>query len=419
MVRESSILVVGGGISGLTTAIEAAETGYDVFIVEREAYLGGRVAQMARYFPKLCPPSCGLEINFQRIRNNPRIRWFTLAEVEHVSGQPGEFQVAVRLNPRYVQLDRCTACGECVPVCPVERPNDFNYGMDKTKAIYLSHGMALPMKYVIDEQACLGADCSKCVKACRYGAINLSMEPKTIHLSVGAIVLATGWKAYGGTSLTDLGFGKHPNVISNVMMERLAAPNGPTRGRILRPSDGREARRVAFVQCAGSRDLNHLPYCSSICCLVSLKQATYVRERYPDSQAYIFYIDIRTPGTYEDFYRRVQNGGGVTFIKGKVGRVEEDAETGDIVVSAENLLSGEKVRLQVDLLVLALGMVPEAKELRIPGLDIAHDEYGFVVADRRTGVYAAGVAKRPADVASSVRDATGAALKATHPTAKE
>lgn len=408
----ASILVVGGGITGLTAAIEAAETGYDVFIVEKEPYLGGRVAAMNKYFPKLCPPYCGLEINFRRIRTNSKIKFLTLAEIEEISGQPGDFNVVVRLNPRYVELDKCTACNECVEVCPVERSNEFNLGMDKTKAIYLPHVMALPTKYVIDDRVCLGAECAKCVKVCRYDAINLSMKPETINLKAGSIVLATGWKPYDATKIDNLGFGKNGNVITNVMMERLASITGPTCGKIIRPTDGKEVRSVAFVQCAGSRDENHLPYCSAICCLASLKQATYIRDQYPDSKVYIFYIDIRTPGRYEDFYTKVQSDEHVTFVKGKVSKIEEDPETKDLIVEADDILLGEKIRLKVDMVVLAIGMVPVARESIIPDADMAYDEYGFTMDNQKTGIYAAGVAKRPTDVASSVRGGTGAALKA-------
>ena len=399
-------------MAGLTAAIEAAEVGYDVFIVEKEPYLGGRVAAMNKYFPKLCPPYCGLEINFSRIKNNPRLKFLTMANVAEISGQPGDFNVAVRLNPRYVELDKCTACNECVEVCPAERPNEFNLNMDLTKAIYLPHVMSLPMKYAIDDKVCLGTECAKCVKVCRHDAINLGMKPKTIQLKVSSIVLATGWEPYDATKIDNLGFGKNGNVITNVMMERLASISGPTRGEIIRPTDGKKVSSVAFVQCAGSRDENHLAYCSAVCCLASLKQATYVRDQYPDSKVYIFYIDIRTPGIYEDFYVKVQSDEQVTLVKGKVSKIEEDPETKDLIVEAEDILSGEKIRVKIDMVVLATGMVPVAGASGIASADMANDEYGFTADSQKTGVCVAGVAKRPMDVSSSVRSGTGAALKA-------
>lgn len=412
--RESGILIVGGGIAGLTAAVEALEAGYDVYLVEKGPSLGGRVAQLYRYFPKLCPPDCGLEINFRRLRVSHRhFKIFTQAVVERVSGGPGHFEATLRLEPSYVLTDRCTACNKCAEVCPVERPNPFNMGMDKTRAAYLPRAMALPMKYVIDDKACLGTACAKCVEVCPTDAIDLTMKPRQVTLLVGSIVIATGWRPYDATRLQDLGFGRYPNVITNMMFERLAAPDGPTGGKLSRPSDGRAIHRVAFVQCAGSRDVNHLPYCSSVCCLASLKEATYLRERDPDSEVHIFYIDIRTPGTGEDFLRRVEGDPRVSLVKGKVARVEEDPSTKDLVVYADAMLSGSLAQVTVDLVVLATGMVPNLADATIPGLPLTLDEYGFVTEDPGAGVFVAGVAKRPTDVASSTRDATAAALKAT------
>jgi len=286
---SGSIMVVGGGISGLTTALEAAEVGYEVFIVEKNPYLGGRVAQLNQYFPKLCPPTCGLEINFRRIKDNPNIKVLTLAEVEKVSGGPGSYNVSIKLNPRYVN-ENCTCCGDCADACQAELPNEFNFGMNKTKGAYLPHEMAFPARYVLSPQIIGTEDARRCQKACKYDAIDLEMQAKTIELSVGAIVWATGWEPYDAAKIDNLGFGRYPNIITNMMLERLAAPNGPTKGKIIRPSDDKAPESVAFVQCAGSRDENHLPYCSYICCMASLKHATYIRERYPEAKIYIFIL---------------------------------------------------------------------------------------------------------------------------------
>ncbi|MCH7786024.1 MAG: CoB--CoM heterodisulfide reductase iron-sulfur subunit A family protein [Chloroflexi bacterium] len=417
--RENSVLVIGSGMAGITAALEASEAGHDVYIVEKEAYLGGRVAGLYKYFPKLCPPACGLEINFQRIkRGHKHVKFFTLAEVERVSGRPGNFDVTIKQKPRFVLLDRCTACAKCVDVCPEDRPNEYNYGMDTTKAIYLPHQMALPMKYVVDEGTCLGDTCNKCVDICPTDAIDLHMTPSTLNIKVGSIVLATGWKPYDATSIDMLGFGKYANVINNVMLERLAADNGPTKGKIVRPSDGEPAKRVAFVQCAGSRDVNHLSYCSTICCLSSLKETTYIRSQYPDSKVYIFYIDIRASGSYEDFYRKVEDDEQVTFIKGKVASVEEEPGTGNLIVVADDMINGHKVRVNVDLVVLATGMVPNTVDTKIPGLDVDYDEFGFAIEKRNSGVHIAGVTRRPMDVVTTVRDGTGAALKAAQTVTK-
>jgi len=404
-----SILVIGGGISGITAAVEAAEVGYDVCLIESIPFLGGRVIRSNQYFPKLCPPTCGLEINFKRIQANPRLKVFTLAEVEDISGKEGDYKVTVKLTPRMVNSN-CTACNECVDVCPVERPNDLNFGIDQTKAIYLPHVMAFPQRYVIDPEYCLGSECAKCVAACQYNAIDLAMPEQRLVIQAGAIVVATGWKPYDATKIETLGFGKYANVITNVMMERLAVEDGPTGGRIVRPSDDREPSSIAFVQCAGSRDKNHLPYCSAVCCLGSLKQATYVKERYPEAKVFIFYMDIRASGILEDFYLRVQGYDGVSLVRGKVARIGEDPETKDLIVEAEDTLASQKISEKVDMVVLATGIVPSIAEKGIPA-EITFDDYGFI-SSGQPGIYAAGCAKMPADVSTSVQNATSAALKA-------
>ena len=402
---SGGILVVGGGISGLTAALEAAEVGNDVFLVERNPYMGGRVAQLNQYFPKLCPPSCGLEINFKRIKNNRRIRMYTLTEVKSVSGTEGNYQVTLETKPRFVN-NNCTACNACVEACPEERDNAFNFDMDKTKAIYKPHDMAFPMKYVIDMDAC--TRCGKCVEACKYDAIELDMAPKTFTLDVSSIVWATGWNPYDPTKMDNLKFNESNAIITNMMMERLSAPNGPTEGKILRPGDNKEPESFAFVQCAGSRDENHLEYCSYICCMASLKQVTYVRERYPEAKVTVFYIDMRTPGKYEKFREQVMADENVHFIKGKVADIIPE-EDGGVTVVAENAVTGEKIQEKVDMAILATGMAPTIKgEGASFGLQM--DNNGFILNNE--GMIAAGCAKKAADVVTSNQSATAAALKA-------
>ncbi len=411
--KERKVLVIGGGISGITAAIEASEAGCDVVLVEKNPYLGGRVAQMHQYFPKLCPPSCGLEINLRRMRSSTSIECLTLSEVEKITGGPGRYRATIRRNPRRVNR-KCTACGACVEVCPVERPDEFNCGMSSTKAVYLPFDMAYPLQYVIDGSACLGTECGKCVPACPYQAIDLEMKPERLDVEVQAVIWATGWEPFDAAKIEGLGFGEAPNVISNLMMERLASSGGPTAGKIQRPSDGKGIESVAFVQCAGSRDENYLKHCSGVCCTASLKQARYVREQYPDAEIYIFYIDIRSPGRLEDFYAELQKDEKLHLIKGKVAKVAEDSASGDVVVEAEDTLSGRRIAQRVGLVVLATGIVPVDPAVRIE-LDagLRRDEHGFLTGDQPlAGLVGSGCAKRPADVASCVRDATGAALKA-------
>lgn len=409
---SGSIMVVGGGISGLTTALEAAEVGYEVFLVEKNPYLGGRVSQLNQYFPKLCPPTCGLEINFRRIKDNPRIKVLTMAEVEKVEGGPGNYTVAVKIKPRYVN-ENCTCCGACTDACQTEIASEFDFGMKQIKGAYLPFAMAFPARYVIDPQIVGTADGQRAKEACKYDAVDFEMQAKTLNLNVGAIVWATGWVPYDAKKMDNLGFGKHPNIITNMMMERLAAPNGPTLGKITRPSDGQAPASIAFVQCAGSRDENYLPYCSYICCMASLKQATYLRAQYPEAKIYIFYIDLRAPGyRYEKFYENIKKDPNVFFIKGKVAEVSEDKATGNITVVAENAVTGEKIQQAVEMVVLATGMQPTAAVNKLPGA-VKTTPDGFILNDYAAGgMFAAGCANKPADVVSSNQNATGMALKA-------
>jgi len=402
------VLVIGGGISGVTAAVEAAEAGCQVVLVEQGTCLGGRALRSHRYFPKLCPPACGLEINFRRIRNNPAIQVLTQARVEQVSGSPGAYDATIVVEPRYV-TDACTLCDKCAQVCPAERPDDFNLGLSTTKAAYLPHRLAIPAAYAIDRAAC-GAGCTACRDACEYGAINLDQRTERRTVRVSAVVAATGWAPYDAAKIDNLGFGRFPNVVTNVMVERFAAPDGPTKGQLLRPSDRQPPSSVAFVQCAGSRDENHLPYCSAVCCAASLKQATYVRELCPAAPVSIFYIDIRTPGRLEDFRASVAADPQLTLIKGKVAKVEEDPATHDLLITAEDVQTGRTVTARAALLVLATGIVPQTSNLPA---GFVLDEFQFLAPRQsRAGFHGAGCATRPEDVSASVQDATGAALKA-------
>jgi quinone-modifying oxidoreductase, subunit QmoA len=407
-INGKGILVLGGGMAGMTAALEAAEAGCSVTLVEQAPFLGGRVARMNLYFPKLCPPACGLEINFKRLKNNGRIEVLTQAELLELTGSPGDYTAKIQVSPRHV-TDACTLCGECAKVCPAERTDDFNYGLSKTKAAYLPYPMAYPTLFAIDRAAC-PSGCEACVKACAYDAIDLNQKAQTRTLNVAAVIAATGWAPYDATKIDNLGYGRCANVVTNVIMERLASINGPTGGKILRPSDGKEPKTVAFVQCAGSRDENHLPYCSAVCCAASLKQATYIRSAYPDAKVKIFYIDIRTPGRLEDFYAKVSADPAVELIKGKVAKVEEDAATKDVLIEVEDVVHDRKLHERVDLLVLATGIVPQTQGL--PQAAVL-DEFKFIEnRPGKTGFYGAGCVRRPEEVSATVQDGTGAALKA-------
>ncbi len=398
------VLVVGAGVAGLTTAVELAETGRQVVLAERSPFVGGRVARFHHYFPKLCPPSCGLEINVRRLITNPRITLRTGTTVRAAERVDGHWRVTLETAPQWV-TDRCTACGECTRVCPATLPDPFSHGLGEVKAISRPFPAAFPSRFVLHREAC-PEGCSACVEACPCEAVDLRAEPRQEEMDVASVVLATGWEPYPLEKLPEIGGGL-PDVISNVQMERLAAQDGPTGGKILRPSDGSAPARVAFVQCAGSRDVNHLPYCSGVCCLASLKQALYVKEQLPEAEVAIYYIDRRAPGRNEDFLTRVAETQGVRLVKGKVAAVAR--ADGGLELTVEDAEAGRKLHERADLVVLATGMVPAA------GAEVfgaSRDEDGFLLDDPARGLAVAGVARRPADVAASVRDATGAAARA-------
>lgn len=405
--RTVDLLVVGGGIAGLTTAIEASEAGLQVALIEREPTLGGRVAKFHHYFPKLCPPACGLEINFRRLRDNERVFVHTLATLDKVEGEAGDYTAQVTLKPRYVKPDAgdYSAWAES---CPVELDDPANYGLAKRKALYYPAENAFPASWAVDERAVKDPAFIEWAKGCPDDGLDLEMAEQTITYKAKSIALATGWVPYDASKLDLLGYGNDPDIVTNVQFERLSAPNGPTGGKLTTPS-GKEVKTVAFVQCAGSRDRDHLPFCSGVCCTASLKQASYVREKLPDAVIHMFYIDVRTPGRLEDFYQARQEDAQITLHRGKVAKVERN---GALKVTAENTLTGALETVEVDLVVLATGMQPAAA-LEKPAVEVELDENGFIVqTDEATGVYGVGTAVRPAAVAETLQDATGAAMKA-------
>lgn len=403
------LLVVGAGIAGITSALEAAETGHHVLLLEQAHSVGGRVLRNLQYFPKMCPPSCGMEINTRRLEDNPRIRVLVGTHLIGASEVSGGWKVTIRQEPRYVNAN-CTACGECSKVCPEKVPDAFNLGLQQVPAIRLPHKGAWPHLYAIDREAC-PSGCDKCVAACEYGAIELNAKAKEEDLEVAAIIVATGWKPYPKENLKELGGNTLKDVISNVEMERIASPDGPTQGKILRPSTNEPPKKVAFVQCAGSRDVNHLAYCSAVCCLASLKQACYVRENIPEAQVTMYYIDRRTPGRNEDFLTKVSEMEGVRLVKGKVGKIEQDPN-GSLKLRLEDVEQNTIVEESADLVVLATGMQPNVTEQDVPASLITRDQDGFGLENMEKGLLVAGVAHRPEEVAATVRDATGAAAKA-------
>ncbi|MFN3397222.1 MAG: CoB--CoM heterodisulfide reductase iron-sulfur subunit A family protein [Sulfurimicrobium sp.] len=408
---NQTILVVGGGISGMTAALEAAECGKEVVLIEKNAALGGRVSQLYRYFPKLCHPVCGLEINQRRVKQNKRIRILTLAEVTGITGSPGDYTASVRISPRYVN-ENCTACGDCGNAVETMVDDAFNYNLGKVKAAYLPSKMSYPQRYVIDPSIIGTPDADKAKAACKYGAVDLDMQEEIAQIKAGAVVWATGWKPYDANRIQPYGYDRFDNVITSVEFERLSDPHGPTGGKILRPSDGKEAKNVAFIQCAGSRDENHLRHCSRICCMASLKQTHYMREAFGDEgKSTIYYIDIRAIDRFEDFYQKVRADANVKFIKSKVARIVED-KNGNPVLHGVDTEGYHRYANTHDLVVLAIGMEPSVKAANIPA-EIVSDSSGFIEQDQANGaIFGAGCAANPLDVNRSVQSATASALRA-------
>ncbi|MCW8905984.1 MAG: heterodisulfide reductase subunit A, partial [Sedimenticola sp.] len=370
------------------------------------------VTQLYKYFPKLCFPTCGLEINQRRAKMNPNLTILTMAEVTDIQGEAGNYTASVKISPRYVN-DNCTGCGDCARAVEGEFDDEYNYGMGKRKGAYLPHRMAHPQRYVIDP-AILGTDdAEKARAACKAGAIDLEMQEETISFKAGAVVWATGWQPYDANRIQPYGYDRFQNVITNVEFERMADPNGPTGGKILRPSDSAEAKNIAFIQCAGSRDKNHLLHCSRICCMATLKQTHYVQEALGDEgKSTIYYIDIRAIDRFEEFYQTVKENPNVSFIKSKVASITQNRENSNPVLNGVDTEGYHRYANEHDLVVLAVGMQPSVAKESFP-VDIVINEEGFIEpATENGGIFAAGCSSDALDVNRAVQQATGAALRA-------
>ncbi len=412
-------LVIGGGVAGITASLRLAEYGLKVHLVEKRPSIGGHMIQFVKVFPTLDCSQCIITPKMAEVSKNPNINLITHAEVSEVSGIPGDYTVKVTLKPRGVDVEKCTGCGDCSPVCPVEVPSEYDEALGSRKAIYLPFPQSVPSAYTVDFDSCIL--CGKCLEACAPNAIILDDKPKEIELRVGAIIVATGYELYDPLQLPQYGYGKYPNVITALEMERILDVNGPSMGRLIVPKTQRPVKSVGYILCAGSRDSeNGKPYCSKVCCLYALKQAQLLRDNGID--VWLHYIDIRTPGRrYEEFYKTAQEKG-VMFVKGKVAEVYPEGD--QLLVRGEDMMLNMMVENLYDLVVLCPPLVTSEETLRLlKELRVPVDEDGFILerhpkldplATKREGIFAAGIVTGPKDIQTTTSEAEGAAMKAVN-----
>lgn len=426
---QKRVLIVGGGVAGIQAALDCADGGLDVVLVERKSSIGGIMSKLDKTFPTIDCSVCVLGPKMVDAGQNPRITLHALSEVEEVSGYVGNFEVKVRKRTTFVDWTKCTGCGACQEKCPSKKvPDAFNENVSLTTAINIPFPQAIPKRAAISAAHCIRltkGKCGNCEKVCPTGAIDFAMQDEFVTEKVGAIIAATGLDLFDHTRLGEYGAGRYPDVVTSLAYERMLSASGPTAGHIKRPSDGREPKTVVFISCVGSRDRSvNRPYCSGFCCMYTAKQAILTRDHIPDSRAYVFYMDIRANGKgYEEFVRRAQEEYGVEYVRGRVAHIHPtvSAQGGQLVVRGADTLLGQQVEIKADLVVLAVGAEAShgASELA-EKLRISYDHYGFFleghpklrpVETNTAGVYLAGACQGPKDIPASVAKASAAAGK--------
>ena len=420
-------LVIGGGIAGIQTALDIADAGFEVDIVEKKATIGGKMAQIDKTFPTLDCSACILTPKMVDCAQHEKINIFSYSEIEDVKGFVGNFTVSIRKKARYVDENKCTGCGVCTEKCPVKNvPNEFNMGMDNRRSIYIPFAQAVPKVATIDPNTCnklKTGKCGVCSKVCTAGAIDYTQQDEIIERGYGAIVVATGFNMIDMTKFDEFAYNQSKDVITSLEFERLTNAAGPTGGTLLRPSDKKHPHTIVFVQCCGSRSTveKGKPYCSKICCMYTAKHAMLTREKYPDTEVYVFYIDVRTPGkNFDEFYRRAVEQYGVHYVKGMVGKVSPRAD-GTLLVQASDLLANEQLKINADLVVLAGAIEPdESARALATKLTASMDTNDFFteahpklrpVESPTAGVFLSGVAQGPKDIPETVAQAGAAAGK--------
>ena len=420
-------LVIGGGIAGIQTALDIADAGFEVDIVEKKPTIGGKMTQIDKTFPTLDCAACILTPKMVDAAQNEKIRIYSYSEVEAVKGFVGNFHVTIRKKARYVKEDVCTGCGLCTEKCPQKKvPNEFNLGLDNRRAIYIPFAQAVPKVATIDPDFCnmlKNGKCGVCAKVCTAGVIDYKQQDEHIEREYGAIVVATGFDPISLEKFDEFAYSKSPDVVSSLEFERLMNAAGPTGGTLLRPSDGAHPKTIVFVQCVGSRcdgGEKGKSYCSKICCMYTAKHAMLCREKYPDTDVYVFYIDVRTPGkNFDEFYRRAVEEYGVHYIKGMVGKVVP--EGGKLKVQASDLLGNRQLHIDADMVVLAAAIEPDKSARPLATmLTASMDTNDFFteahpklrpVESPTAGVFLSGACQGPKDIPETVAQAGAAASK--------
>ncbi|MFX1388423.1 MAG: FAD-dependent oxidoreductase, partial [Promethearchaeota archaeon] len=420
---EGSVLVIGGGIAGIQTSLDLTELGFKVYLVEKTPSIGGRMAQLDKTFPTNDCSLCILAPKMVEVFRNPNIELMTYHEVQKVSGKAGNFEVTVLKKPRYVDEKKCKGCGDCAARCPkIETPNIFEMNLGKRKSIYIPFPQAVPPVYLIDPELCLKLTkgvCGVCEKVCKAEAIDYEQKPQEITLNIGAIVVATGYDVLGEELTSRWGY-NHKNVVSALEYERMLSASGPFEGHILRPSDEKEPEKIAFIQCAGSRDLREgVPYCSSVCCMYTAKEAIITKEHSENSKCFVFRHDVRAYGkNFYEFTQRAREEYGVKYFQTKISRIIEDPDTNDLVIHYEDLKTGEFKDFKANLVVLATPLVPSAGTQELAKvLDVELDEYNFYKEksyftkslSSKEGIFLAGFCQGPMDIPETVADSSGVA----------
>ena len=421
---EQSVLVIGGGVAGLEAGLDLADKGYRVHVVERLPTIGGKMALLYKVFPTNDCAPCILAPKTAYANIHPNINLLTNSEVKSLKGYIGNFHVEVVQRPRYIDTEKCTGCGECVEKCPVRVVDSvYSAGMGQRKAIYIPYDQAIPKKAVIDAQNCLyfrKGVCRLCEKECPTQAIDFEQESQTIDIKAGAIIVATGFDEYNPVAKSEYGYGRYGNVITQFQLARLFDIDGPTGGKLLRPTDGKEPKRIVMIQCVGSRDKNANDYCSNVCCMYALKHAQMIKEMVlPDAEIYICYIDMRTVGKgFEKYYRRTRELG-IHFIRGRPSEIIEKSDTKNLLLKVEDPDINHLLEIEADLVVLSCATIPSAGAEQLSRtLGIERDENGFFkeihpklrpVETNVRGIYICGAAQGPKDIPDSIVQAKAAA----------